>query len=488
MAPETNPKINIMIDKMRQKGTLPAMPENTSDLSNLTQLSSTCAADLASVIMRDCGLTTSILVNVNSSYYSPKYPIKTVSTAVTFMGFEKVRALALGISIFQATAKSIKKPELRQLYANSYFSGTMAMQLAREYKYTNPEEIFIAGLLHKLPMLTLANTFPEKFQKLERLVKEKGFSFDKAVFEIFDINYSELCENIHNLFNLPGKVTDILENKVIENDPLKNLVNNASAFADMLFGETKGGKKAIKQLEDNIELILHKDFVFEDFIQKTCQNDKNITKFFNLEEEDIEIMVNVLQWGKISPAQVVSKLAFGDILNEKEEKPDPTQLIGHFLTELSLALRRNYDINQVLMLAQEAIFNCVVDSDIFITFLDTKNNLISGKLYTGSNLLIQAKSFKVDLKRTGSAIVKCIKTGDPQCWKAGEASLGLPASIIKRLQIKHAIILPIQMKGHIMGAYFISRKIDIFFSELEETWLEQIITSVEKAFVKNSKK
>ncbi len=478
-------KIKIIIDKMKQKGSLPALSENTKDLSRLTQSLSSCASDLASVIMRDCGLTTSILVTVNSSYYSPQYPIKTVSTAVTLLGFEKIRALALGMSIFQSTAKSITKPELRTLYANSYFSGSMSMQLAREFEYSNPEEIFIAGLLHKLPILALTNTFPKKFAKLESLMKIKNISFEKAVLEIFDISYSKLSKNIHSLFNLPGKVTEILENKITDSDPLKSLVNSAGVFSDMLFGMAPGGKEAMEKEEENIKKVLKQDFKFQEFMKTTCENDKNIMNFFNLEPDDIEIMVNVLKWGKIPPAQIVSKLAFGDALEEvTKKKDDPEKLIGHFLTELSLAFRRNYDINQILMLAQEAIFNCVVEADVFIAFVNRKDNFVNGKFYTGPNLLIKAPNFKINLNRNQSAIIKTVEEGVNKNWKFGESSLGLSVSLIKRLQCKHALILPIKVQNRTVGVYFISRRnISLTFSELEETWIEQIIAHVEKIFI-----
>ncbi len=68
MKSEQDKKIELIIDKMKKNGSLPALSENTKDLSRLTVSESSCASDLASVIMRDCGLTTGILVTVNSSY------------------------------------------------------------------------------------------------------------------------------------------------------------------------------------------------------------------------------------------------------------------------------------------------------------------------------------------------------------------------------------------------------------------------------------
>ena len=101
-----------LIEQMRSEGSLPAISENVQDITSITHQSHACAADLAAVILRDCGLTSNILAIANSVIYSPRYPIKTVSYAVTFLGFEKVRSIALGLSIFKQTMKTAKNQQL----------------------------------------------------------------------------------------------------------------------------------------------------------------------------------------------------------------------------------------------------------------------------------------------------------------------------------------------------------------------------------------
>ena len=51
--------------------------------------------------------------------------------------------------------KTAKTQQLEQLYASSYFSGAFASSLAAKNKADNPEEIFVAGLLYRLPWLAL---------------------------------------------------------------------------------------------------------------------------------------------------------------------------------------------------------------------------------------------------------------------------------------------------------------------------------------------
>jgi HD-like signal output (HDOD) protein len=101
-----NSKTLQLLEEMRSKGNLPAINENVQAITQITRQSHTRAVDLASVIMRDCGLTSNILATANSVLYRPRYPIKTVTYAVTFLGFEKVRTMALGLSIFNQAMKT----------------------------------------------------------------------------------------------------------------------------------------------------------------------------------------------------------------------------------------------------------------------------------------------------------------------------------------------------------------------------------------------
>jgi HD-like signal output (HDOD) protein len=55
--------------------------------------------------------------------------------------------------MFKQTMKTAKTRQLAQLYASSYFSGSFAMSLAKKNNFVNPEEIFVAGLLYRLPSL-----------------------------------------------------------------------------------------------------------------------------------------------------------------------------------------------------------------------------------------------------------------------------------------------------------------------------------------------
>lgn len=472
---------------MRRKGNLPAINENVQAITQITHQSHTRAVDLASVIMRDCGLTSNILATANSVLYRPRYPIKTVTYAVTFLGFEKVRSLALGLSIFNQAMKTAKTQQLGQLYASSYFSGTFARSLATKNNADNPEEIFVAGLLYRLPWLALANTFPNKFKEMEKLIIEENISDNKACQKVFGVQYDEICNALTNIYNLPDKVAKVLRNDDDANDPTVSLIRESGHISNMLFSKGLGGEKAMKKAENRIKKLLGLDeFDISDFIKNTCEQDANVARFFHMENDDVDMMVKALEWGKGNPAQIAAKVAFGDALTQNETHEDPDSLIGQFLTDLMIACRKETEINQVLMLAQEALYRCLIGTEVFTAFLNKSKTIMTGRFYAGKDPLLNAENFSISMKDMNSPIVKSIKKKKTSLLNHTETAFQLP-HLQKRLPFKTAMISPIITMGRAIGAYFIARTSDIPFSEKEIAWFEQIVIYVGQAF-ENSKK
>lgn len=479
----TETKVQTLIQEMRCNGNLPAISENVRDICNISRQSNSCAVDLASIIMRDCGLTSVILATANSTLYSPKYPIKTVSYAVTFLGFEKVCSLALGLSLFKQSIESTESQKLAHLYASSYFSGSFAMSLARESGYKNPEEIFVAGLLYRLPWIALANTFPKKFQNMENLVHRANFSYNEACTKIFEVEYTALCKALVPIYNLPENVAAALIENDDSDNPINSLVHQAGHIANMLFGDKLGGKEAIAEVDRRINEDLDRsNFSTSEFIKQVCKRDHNISRFFKLDKGDIDMMVNALEWGKGNPAQITTQTFITTQTDENiRSKEDPEVLIGHFLTELMMCQRHRSDINQILMLAQEAIFRCMGNPEVFTAFTNLEKTKITGRFYTGNRVDIKAEDFTIDMNMTDSPIIKAILNHTNGQWLIGNESIHLPC-LKKHINIKAAIFTPILAMSQVIGVYLVTRTTNDPFTEREQMWLEQIAEYVGKSF------
>ncbi|MCL5959501.1 MAG: HDOD domain-containing protein [Chloroflexi bacterium] len=139
-------------------------------------------ADLARVIARDEALTAKILRVVNSAFYGLSQRISTVSHATAILGFEQVRLLILGVSLFDGSKVSdrAKAADRQVVWEHSFATAQWAQVIAKELRFQPAEEAFIGGLLHDIGKLVLAIHAPEEFASAIKLSQEKGFSSCEA--------------------------------------------------------------------------------------------------------------------------------------------------------------------------------------------------------------------------------------------------------------------------------------------------------------------
>ena len=475
------------IDEMRGKGSLPVLSETVVEISRLAKNKEASSLDLANVIMRDCGLASSLLATVNSSYYAPRFPIKTITAAVTYVGFDKVSLIALGLGLFRHTMATLRRRNLLKLYAISYFSGILAMSLSNAYRHENPEEMFIAGLLYRLPGLALANTFPERFEKMDRLINEHQRSVNQACVEVFQVRYDEICTAVIEFYHLPEELERTILDRERSDDPLIALVGESANLAGMLFGDRAGGRDTLRKAERRIAKLLDRtDFSVPDLIRETFQSDANINDFFNLRADDVEMMVNVLEWGKANPMDIVRHMDYGGSPDDQGAGDSPDTLIGHFLTELALCRKRGGEINQLLMLAQEALYRCLPDSEIFMAFLKSDPApVLQAKFYVGTQMHVEAQDFTIPMGKSDAAIVQCLRSFSPRSWKAGRPGLGLPYIPFGQMPIQHAYLAPIVVGAKAIGLCFTGRLQGEAFNERECVWIDQIVDHIAAGFAGN---
>ncbi|MFH0879903.1 MAG: HDOD domain-containing protein [Lentisphaerota bacterium] len=479
-----NPKLTALINDMQKMGRLPALDQNVKDICSLASDTGIQTADLTSIILRDAALTSNLLSVANSAAYRPRYPIRTVSSAVILLGFEKIRSLALGLSIFRKTRESARSRELFRLFTCAYFTGSVAMNLARQAKFQNPEEAFVAGLMHQLPRLLLANSFPERYVEMERLMMKDRLACNVACDRIFGIRYTEITEAIADYWNLPASLKNMILDVDRGMDPLTQMVGLAGSISDMLFGNVPAGAEFMTAAEQRMKNLLNlQDYTLLRFLEFTSESDDNLSKYFNLNRQDVEMMVKIAEWGRVNSAEVAANLTMGmEVQEAPQPQEDPHTMIGHFLSELMLSVRKRLGVNDVLMIAQESIYRCLNPICVFTAFLDKPRQFVTGRLYAGNNAFVKAADFRVAVIEKDYITIKCMESPETvQITVKGQQVLPHPELLVK-LKLEYVLIAPIFVTGHAIGQYFVGRGVDKPFTSEEKLWLEAISGHVGMSF------
>lgn len=139
---------------------------------------STCDA-LGEVVRTDVPLSAKVLRVVNSPYYSRGgQAVADISAAVTVLGFETIKHLAICISVatnlMREASRRRATADYQALWGHSVFAGVVARRLARLTGDANPEEAFTAGLLHDLGKFAMMCAYPQAYERVLRLRREQS--------------------------------------------------------------------------------------------------------------------------------------------------------------------------------------------------------------------------------------------------------------------------------------------------------------------------
>jgi HD-like signal output (HDOD) protein len=470
-----------LVKELRAKDHLPALDGSVEAICALTDDPLTCIADLTAVILRDCSLTSNLITTANSALYGTAEPIKTISAAITSLGFEMIRSLSIGLGLVKQISECARNRNLYRLFAGAYFSGMFATSLGRRLGQDFPEELFVTGILTALPRLLLAHAFPEKYAAMEKKVMAGQEELNRACVEAFGTTYTELAIEIARFWNLPKSVVSLLQGEN-RSDPWLAMVREASQISDMLFGNARGGAAAMKSVEVRLRKLLRdEDFHLAEFISQTCVADQNTVRFFKLTAQDVEMLVRIVEWGKVNPSEVANLLSFGaatDELNATAQE-NPAQIIGQILTDLTMSVRSGANVNEILLTAMEGICRCLRPGCVVVAFPDRASRQLEGRMCVGAASGVSVSEFRVSMDNDASAVVRCLNTK-----KALPASVArdLPSPFLQRLNLDSLLLVPIVAGGRGIGMYVIGRATPLPFSKQEETWSTALVEHVAMAF------
>jgi len=146
---------------------------------------------LAKLISSSPGLAAKVIKTVNSSFYSLRVPVDNVKRAVTLLGLDQVRALAIAFATMDALptpATELFNPTI--YWTDSLLRATVVRSLARKDHNDQLEQIFTVSLLSDLAIPVLLDSWLDyylpvftEWQVTDRslaLIEREHFKWDHA--------------------------------------------------------------------------------------------------------------------------------------------------------------------------------------------------------------------------------------------------------------------------------------------------------------------
>ncbi len=200
--------IEMAKDAIEKVVELPAMPQIMMKALELLSDLSSDVQEIQKQISADPALVAFVLKVANSPFYGFRSEISTISHAINLIGFIAMRSLLLSYLMKQVYQQGNNRFIQYNLWKHSLATAFYAKSLAREIKKINPEEAFIAGLMHDVGKAALFSTFPSKFELVVEKHMNEELSFPLAEKRIFEFTHIEVGYLLMKKWNFSGHLVE----------------------------------------------------------------------------------------------------------------------------------------------------------------------------------------------------------------------------------------------------------------------------------------
>jgi len=187
-------------NRIEKLGDLPTLPHIVQRLTAMIGRSTVSAEEIGSLIEKDQVLAAKVLRLANSPFYGSPSRIASVPHAVIVLGLNVVKGLTLC-----ASALSImKEAGMDQLWRHSLEVAITANVLATRLAIKNPEELFVAGLLHDLGKVVLYVQWPEVGDSSKAVLRaERDRSLFNVEQEVTGLSHADIGGCMASAWHLP---------------------------------------------------------------------------------------------------------------------------------------------------------------------------------------------------------------------------------------------------------------------------------------------
>lgn len=204
---------------LSDSNTLPAMATVVSRLMNLVA-EGAGAREVAQALSMDAALSARVLKVANSSLYAVSRSVKSVQQAVTLLGAEVVRNLALTFSVLDIyPLNSSKVFNYPRFWAFSLEVAVLSRMLAEKTDGVDPDETFTAGLLHNMGILFLARTVPEEYSICLDEAQKQGVPLHEMETRAIGIGHCEVGRALAEAWGLPETIQQVAAHHHSESVP-----------------------------------------------------------------------------------------------------------------------------------------------------------------------------------------------------------------------------------------------------------------------------
>jgi HD-like signal output (HDOD) protein/tRNA A-37 threonylcarbamoyl transferase component Bud32 len=234
-----------LLRRMQRRADFPSFLNNVSEISRKADADSDfSASQLSESILNDFALTAKLLRMVNSLFGSRfGGKVFSVKQAVIILGFDSVRSMALGISVYKLGGQKIANnpagksnkfhEELADTAINSLIAGEVARILAFKAGIKDTELAMMCAMFRNLGQQLVIEYLPEEYHKIVALSASARISRNAAAQRVLGTTLPKIGLGVAERWQLPNRMRLAMASNPTADAPLVREEDRLGALAKL---------------------------------------------------------------------------------------------------------------------------------------------------------------------------------------------------------------------------------------------------------------
>jgi HD-like signal output (HDOD) protein/CheY-like chemotaxis protein len=185
---------------------LPSPPALFFELTRLMESKHASLDTVAALVSKDPGIAAKILQLVNSAYFGAANPTASIKSAISRLGLERIRYLAMAAHVFAPVEDPIEELTVGEIQAQGFVTASLAARFVPEAA----DAAFAAGLLHDVGRLVLVLGLADEYRTVLRRLAVTQESTTAVENEMLGLDHAEVGAKLMSLWGLPAELEQVV--------------------------------------------------------------------------------------------------------------------------------------------------------------------------------------------------------------------------------------------------------------------------------------
>lgn len=192
--------------------TLPTIPEVATKVTELLASPDVELDEVADIILTDQVLAARVIRIVNSPLFRPAQEITSIKRALVHLGLYHIKDIVMTCSIISGFASNKGQIDMRAFWEHSFGVGVVARLIAEKINYRNVEKAYLAGIIHDLGQVFIANYQPAAFKNIVAEICDKNARPLDAEMTVIGTTHCYIGAALAEKWRFPDDYRDVLAN------------------------------------------------------------------------------------------------------------------------------------------------------------------------------------------------------------------------------------------------------------------------------------